>query len=137
LSIITDPQFQGQTKDRLNNPELQQTVDAAVRPALELWLNQNRSTGDAIVARIILASRAREASRAASEAIVRKTATKGRMMLPGKLSDCTSSRSSETELFIVEGDSAGARRTRPGPERQGSCRCAEKSSTPSRRRSRR
>ncbi|HLE70400.1 MAG TPA: DNA topoisomerase IV subunit B [Vicinamibacteria bacterium] len=106
-AFITDPQFQGQTKDRLNNPELQQTLDAATRPALELWLNQNRSNADAIVARIILASRAREASRAASAAIVRKTATKGRMMLPGKLSDCTRSRSSETELFIVEGDSAG------------------------------
>jgi DNA gyrase subunit B/topoisomerase-4 subunit B len=108
LSVfITDPQFQGQTKDRLNNPEVQQSIDGAVRPALELWLNQNRSTADAIVARIILAARAREASRAASAAITRQTATRGRLMLPGKLSDCASSRAGETELFVVEGDSAG------------------------------
>jgi DNA gyrase subunit B/topoisomerase-4 subunit B len=60
LSVfLSDPQFQGQTKDRLNNPELQSTVDAAVRPALEQWLNGNRTIAEQIVARIILAARAR------------------------------------------------------------------------------
>ena len=108
LSVfVTDPQFQGQTKDRFNNPEVQQYIDGAVRPGLEHWLNHNRSAAEAIIARIILAGRAREASRAASAAVTRKSATTARLMLPGKLSDCTASRSAETELFIVEGDSAG------------------------------
>ena len=108
LSVfVRDPQFQGQTKDRLNNPEVQALVDSTVRPALEQWLNSNRTVAEQIVARIILAARAREASRAASAQISRKSATSGRLTLPGKLSDCLSSDRSRSELFIVEGDSAG------------------------------
>ncbi len=108
LSIfIEEPQFQGQTKDRLNNPELTSAIDSAVRPALEHWLNTNRTVAEAIVGRIILAARAREASRAAQAEVTRKTATSGRLNLPGKLSDCTGSGREDSELFIVEGDSAG------------------------------
>lgn len=108
LSIfVTEPQFQGQTKDRLNNPEVTNIVDSMVRPALEHWLNHNRSTAEQIVARIILAARAREASRAAQAEVTRKSATSSRLTLPGKLSDCTSPGREESEIFIVEGDSAG------------------------------
>jgi DNA gyrase subunit B len=108
LSVfIAEPQFQGQTKDRLNNPELTSAVDSAVRPALEGWLNQNISVAESIVARIILAARAREASRAAQQEVARKTATSNRLTLPGKLSDCTSPGRDDSEIFIVEGDSAG------------------------------
>jgi DNA gyrase subunit B/topoisomerase-4 subunit B len=108
LSIfIGNPQFQGQTKDRLNNPELTADVDSTVRPALEHWLNHNPSVAEAIVARIILAARAREASRTAQEQVSRKSATSNRMNLPGKLSDCTQPDAADSELFIVEGDSAG------------------------------
>ena len=105
--FIQEPQFQGQTKDRLNNPELTSAIDSAVRPALEHWLNHNRSLAEAIVGRVILAARAREASRAAQAEVTRKTATSGRLNLPGKLSDCTGAGREDSELFVVEGDSAG------------------------------
>ncbi len=108
LSVfLQEPQFQGQTKDRLNNPEAMAAVDSQVRPALEHWLNTNISVAESIVARIILAARAREASRAAQQEVSRKTATSNRLTLPGKLSDCTSPGRDDSELFVVEGDSAG------------------------------
>ncbi|MEO5730729.1 MAG: toprim domain-containing protein, partial [Byssovorax sp.] len=108
LSIyIQDPQFQGQTKDKLNNPEAGPAVEALVRPALEQWLLENGTVGEAIVMRAILAARAREARREATQQVLRKTPISHRLNLPGKLADCSSSDPSESELFLVEGDSAG------------------------------
>jgi DNA gyrase subunit B len=108
LSIyLQDPQFQGQTKDRLNNPEAGPAVEGLVRPALEQWLLENGSVGESIVARGILAARAREARREATQQVLRKTAISHRLNLPGKLADCSSTDPGESELFLVEGDSAG------------------------------
>jgi DNA gyrase subunit B/topoisomerase-4 subunit B len=97
----------GTDEDRLNNPEVMSAVDGLVRPGLEHWLNNNQSIAEAIVARIILSARAREASRAAQAEVVRKGPTAGRVNLPGKLADCTGPGSITSELFVVEGDSAG------------------------------
>jgi len=105
--FLAEPQFQGQTKDRLNNPEVRSQVESLVRPALERWLNTNRSLGDAILRRVIMAARARQASRDATEQIRRKSPVSRRLNLPGKLADCSTSDPSQAELFIVEGDSAG------------------------------
>ena len=105
--FIASPQFQGQTKDRLNNPELTTVVDAFIRTSLENWLLGNRSSADAIAARVILSARARSASRAAAKEVQRKSAVSHRLNLPGKLADCSSTDPSKSELFLVEGDSAG------------------------------
>jgi DNA gyrase subunit B/topoisomerase-4 subunit B len=108
LSIfIAQPHFQGQTKERLNNPEVRPAVDAIVRLAVERWLNDNRSCADAVLTRIVMAAKARVASRDASEQVRRKSPVNRRLNLPGKLADCSSSEAAECELFIVEGDSAG------------------------------
>ncbi|HEX4588997.1 MAG TPA: toprim domain-containing protein, partial [Gemmataceae bacterium] len=108
LSVfVREPMFQGQTKERLNNPELNSVVEGIVRPALEAWLNNNTTAADQIVGRIVLAAKARLASREAASEVKRKSATNRRLNLPGKLADCRSTNLGETELFIVEGDSAG------------------------------
>jgi DNA gyrase subunit B len=99
--------FQGQTKERLNNPELEQTVDNFIRPALEAWLNSNKTAADAIINRITLAAQAREASRTAVAEVKRKSPGSRRLSLPGKLADCKKTDLDESELFVVEGDSAG------------------------------
>ncbi|TVR04238.1 MAG: type IIA DNA topoisomerase subunit B [Deltaproteobacteria bacterium] len=105
--LLPDPQFQGQTKDKLNNPEIRSQLSALVRTEVEGYLHRNASTGNAVAMRIIQAARARAASRTAAREVRRRKPTASRLNLPGKLADCSTSDPAESELFIVEGDSAG------------------------------
>src|SRR5262249_21134827 len=108
LSVfVREPQFQGQTKEKLNNTEMTAKVDGFVSPAVEAGLNGTKTAADKIIGRIVLAARARLASREAASDIKRKSPTARRLNLPGKLADCKATDLDESELFIVEGDSAG------------------------------
>ena len=103
---LADPQFEGQTKQKLGNSEARGAVDAVVSEKLTYFLEQNPTVAKTIVEKAVLAQRARDAARKARELTRRKTALEG-MSLPGKLADCSDKNPENCEIFIVEGDSAG------------------------------
>ena len=103
---IEDPQFEGQTKQKLGNSEARGAVDSIVSNYLQVFLEQNPSVGKTIVEKSVLAQRAREAARKARDLTRRKSALEG-LSLPGKLADCSDKDPSKCEIYIVEGDSAG------------------------------
>ena len=103
---IEDPQFEGQTKQKLGNSEARGAVDNIVRTQMEIFLEQNPSVAKMIIEKSVMAQRAREAARKARDLTRRKSALEG-MSLPGKLADCSDKDPSKCEIYIVEGDSAG------------------------------
>ncbi|XCP85525.1 DNA topoisomerase (ATP-hydrolyzing) subunit B [Roseburia hominis] len=103
---IEDPQFEGQTKQKLGNSEARGAVDSIVSTQLEIFLEQNPSVAKTIVDKSVMAQRAREAARKARDLTRRKSALEG-MSLPGKLADCSDKDPANCEIYIVEGDSAG------------------------------
>lgn len=109
------PQFQGQTKSKLNNPEVAPIVENVAK-TFEQLLNEKPTVANALVNRVLLSAKARAASRAAVDTVRRKIGVSHRLNLPGKLADCSSSKPEVSELFLVEGDSAGGS-TKQGRDR--------------------
>ncbi|KKS07581.1 MAG: gyrase subunit B protein [Parcubacteria group bacterium GW2011_GWB1_41_4] len=103
---MSSPQFEGQTKAKLGNPEARSSVDSVVSASLKEFLEKNQNDARAIIEKVLLAQKARVAAKAAKESVLRKGALEG-AGLPGKLADCSSKKPEESELFIVEGPSAG------------------------------
>lgn len=103
---IPEPQFKSQTKDEISNAELTSLVSSAVGNVLKYWLEENPKQARLIIDKVIVAAQARHAARKARELVQRKNVLVG-SGLPGKLADCTSKNAEESEIFLVEGDSAG------------------------------
>lgn len=103
---VPEPQFEGQTKAKLGNPDVRSAVDSVVSEALKDFLDKNPNDAKGIIGKCLLAAKARKAAKAAKETVLRKGVLDG-LSLPGKLTDCSSREPSECEIFIVEGDSAG------------------------------
>ena len=103
---LADPQFEGQTKGKLGNPEVRGQVESIINEGFALWLEEHAPDGRRMVERCALSQKAREAARRARDAVTRKSAL-GRDSLPGKLADCAEKDPGKSELYIVEGESAG------------------------------
>ncbi|MGZ6271405.1 MAG: DNA topoisomerase (ATP-hydrolyzing) subunit B, partial [Candidatus Limnocylindrales bacterium] len=103
---LVEPQFEGQTKAKLGNAEVKGQVQASVADGISQYLDENPADGRAIIQKCLLAARARDAARKARDLVIRKGALEG-MSLPGKLADCQERDPARSELYIVEGDSAG------------------------------